>query len=130
VAKKYQLEASTPLERHVAKWLRSQARGSYDGDMGAVMKDLAYGGVQSGMVSHLIYTRDATKFYSRHRAQIAALLYDLLSDMGLDGPPGLFGDKWDAHDPLALDDQNQVLLAWFAFEETARRLMEAAGWEG
>jgi hypothetical protein len=42
-------------------------------------------------------------------------------------PSELFGDKWDKNDPLALDTQNQNLLAWFGFEEMAFKLAGSAG---
>ena len=42
---------------------------------------------------------------------------------------GLFGDKWETDDPMALATFNQNLLAWFGFEETARRMADALGWE-
>ena len=32
------------------------------------------------------------------------------------------GNKWNKEDPLAQDDYNQNLLAWFGFEETLRNI--------
>ena len=37
-------------------------------------------------------------------------------------PMNIFGDKWDKEDPLAAEDFNQNLLAWFGFEETLRKI--------
>ena len=45
-----------------------------------------------------------------------------MNGMGLYAPPALFGEKWDKEDPLAQDDFNQNLLAWFGFEETLRNI--------
>ena len=110
------------LKLHVEKWIKEEAE-NYDGDKQAVLKDLMYGGCQSGMVGHLIYHTDTVKFYETHKAEISALLYETLEGTGC-SPAELFGDKWDAEDPLALETQNQNLLAWFGFEETARQFSE------
>jgi len=50
-------------------------------------------------------------------------------DYSESGAIGLFGDKWDKSDPFADDTNNQNLLAWFGFEETARRLADKNGIE-
>ena len=34
----------------------------------------------------------------------------------------LFGDRWELEDPLALENHNQNLLAWFGFEEALRNV--------
>jgi hypothetical protein len=110
---------TTKLERHVAKWLRE-----YDGGAKSAIHDLMQGGCQAGTVGHLIYYHDTTRFYSRHKAEINAMLAEYLQETGAAGPAELFGDKWDSDDPLCQDTYNQNLLAWFGFEETARRLMD------
>ncbi len=86
------------------------------------LKDLAHGGCQSGMVSELIYTADCVIFYMTHREEIGKLLGETLENFDMPGPVALFGDKWLSDDPLALDDQNQNLLAWFAYEQVAHDL--------
>jgi hypothetical protein len=123
------LSPETALERHVARWLRDQARGSYDGEMRSAACDLMHGGCASGTVGHLIYTRDCVRFYRRYQADVHALLADMLDSMGVATPAELFGDKWDATDWSAADDANQNLLAWFGFEEACRALMSRAGCE-
>ncbi len=50
--------------------------------------------------------------------------YTTMNEAGLYSLPELFGKKWDAEDPLATDDFNQNLLAWFGFEETLRNLAQ------
>jgi len=77
----------------------------------------------SGIVSSLIYSDDITKFYQRYKKQISELLYEILdgTDLSIDK---LFVDKWDSTDPLALDYNNQELLAWFAYQEIASRLSD------
>jgi hypothetical protein len=123
------LEPETALERHVARWLRSQARDSYDGAIRAVARDVLHGGCASGTVGHLIYTRDCVRFYKTHRAQILRTLQDMLDDMDSTSPAELFGDKWDGSDHFAQEDANQNLLAWFGFEEACRALVSRAGYD-
>jgi hypothetical protein len=112
----------TKLERHVARWLKTTGR-DYDTKAQGAYDDLLQGGCQSGMVGHLIYYSATVPFYKRYASEIDALLAALCQDTG-ESPAQLFGDKWDADDPLARDTLNQNLLAWFGFEEAARRLME------
>jgi hypothetical protein len=112
----------TKLERHVAKWLKSYGQGYDDGAQGAY-DDLMQGGCQSGIVGHLIYYVDTLKFYQTHKAEINALLVEMIADTG--SQPAEQFSGWDKDDPLALDTHNKNLLAWFGFEEAARRLMES-----
>jgi hypothetical protein len=112
----------TKLERVVAKWLRSTGR-DYDNKAQGAYDDLMQGGCQSGMVGAMIYYRDTVKFYKKHMAEIDAMLQESCSECGCT-PAELFGEKWEDGDPLARDDMNMNLLAWFGFEETARHLME------
>jgi hypothetical protein len=123
IALKY---ATTKLERAALRWINGRAADYETGAAGAV-KDLLCGGCQSGMVSELIYYRDTVKFYRKHKTDISALLKDVLENSGCKGPAELFGDKWESNDPLASDDMNQNLLAWFGFEEAARNVCSRAG---
>lgn len=93
----------------------------YD-DKKVIFSDVLEHGCQSGVVTSLIYYDDTTKFYDNHKAEINALLYDLMAETGIYNPSELFGDKWDREDPLVLDVLNKNLLAWFAFEETLRAI--------
>lgn len=116
------LEPETALERHVAKWLRAEAR-ERNGSIASVYRDLSHGGCSSGMVGHLIYTADAASFYRRHAKDIDVMLREACEDCG-EPPHQLFARAgWDEEDPLARDDHNQNVLAWFGFEEAARTLM-------
>lgn len=108
------------LQDHVQEWLDEQKEEDYP-SAGA---DLLQHGCQSGMVSDLIYYSDTVKFYEEHQEEIDAMLQELCEDCGC-RPDELFGDKWDETDPLARQDLNRNLLAWFGFEETARRIIEA-----
>ena len=88
--------------------------------------------------------RDEVQVAVTDRGKISVVTYDLMTDKNgrlyfeygvmfervyLDefeeavyAPSELFGDKWDKEDPLAQDDYNQNLLAWFGFEETLRNI--------
>ena len=92
-------------------------------------EDLMQNGCVSGMVSELIYYSDTTKFYEKHQERINEMLKDLMWEIGADNLAGIFGDKFDSEDPLCLETTNQNLLAWFAFEETARSLANEIGLE-
>lgn len=117
--------ANTELEREVLDWINSKGE-DYPNIM-LVLKDLAYGGCSSGMVSDLIYTEDAARFYDRHQLAIDKMLYNALQD-SCSTPEELF-KQWDSSDPLARGDENKTILAWFGFEETAHDLGLRAGFD-
>ncbi len=120
-------EGETKLERVARVWMNSRGRDYQDGWEGAY-RDLEYGGCQSGMVGKLIYYSDTVRFYKRHQSDINALLAEFFESTGFYSMQKLFGEKWDESDPLANGDQNQNLLAWFGFEQAARRVAEANGY--
>ena len=120
------LNPETKLERNVAKWINEISK-DYDGgatnkNAEKVINELMQHGCISGIVSHLIYYTDTVKFYKFHMQEIDALLKEAFDSTGIKSPSELFGDKWDDDDPLAREQHNQNLLAWFGFEETARNL--------
>jgi len=86
-----------------------------------------HGGCQSGIVDSLVCCSDTIKFFEKHKDEINELLRDMLSDCGC-AVQQLLKD-WNSDDPLAMDMYNQNLLAWFGFEETARRLADRNGIE-
>ena len=120
------LDPRTPMEKNVTRWANAHA-ADYNNGIEGVFKDLFYGGCQSGMVSHLIYYKDTLTFYRKHRQEIESMLAEMMNEMDADSPAGLFGDKWDKSDPFARETSNRNLLAWFGFEEAARRLCDRAG---
>jgi hypothetical protein len=121
---KFYTLAESALERHVARWIdRYQDRGySAPEDL---LKDLFYGGCSSGMVGHLIYYHDTLAFYRKHHKEIDAMYAEAVQEYG----PDFRLNPWDETDPLARDTQNRNTLAWFGFEETARKLADRAGLE-
>lgn len=110
------------LTDEVKIWLNDYPAEERDG----ALEDLLTHGCQSGIVGELIYYKETTAFYDNHREEINVLLAEMLDNTGYTSPAELFGDKWDSTDPLALDIQNQNLLAWFGFEEAACTLSESA----
>lgn len=120
------LKPETKLERHVACWLRSQAR-ERDGSIAAVAEDLVYGGCASGIVGHLVYYTDTLRFEARYRKEINALLTEALTNGCVSSVSQLSG--WDTDDPRGFGTVNRNVLAWFGFEEAARALLSRAGWD-
>ena len=110
---------TTPLETAVHDWYQSEVEDGYT----TAIDDLLKHGCQSGMVSELIYYKDTTAFYREHKKEIWRLLDELLDDTGLERTQDLLRD-WDGSDRWAEETPNQNLLAWFGFEETARRMHE------
>ena len=108
------------IKDEVTFWLNDYEPDERDG----ALADLLAHGCESGMVGGLIYYSDTIAFFERHCQEINALLAEMLDSTGYTSPTELFGDKWDSTDPLALDTQNQNLLAWFGFEEAARKLAD------
>ena len=116
--KQVKRNTESPLTRRVCNYVIDRW-GDYS-DKSGIFTDVLHYGCQSGVVGELIYYPDTVRFYKQYRQEINELLYRLMEKMGSDAPSDLFGDKWDKEDPLAQDDYNQNLLAWFGFEETLR----------
>ena len=110
------------LKEIAENWLEEKAADGYE-SIEQAGNELLEHGCQSGMVSGLIYYHDTCKFYQDHKEEINSLLYDLLGSTGL-STSELFGGKWEKDDPLALEQYNQNLLAWFGFEETVSEIIE------
>ena len=118
--KELKRKSDSPLTKRVCNYVIDRW-GDYS-DKKYIFTDVLHYGCQSGVVGELIYYSDTVRFYKQYRQEINALLYEIMNDTGLYAPSELFGDKWDNEDPLAQDDFNQNLLAWFGFEETLRNI--------
>lgn len=116
--------AVTPLEKFVAKTLNAKIEDGYNID--AIVNDILSHGCESGMIGALIYHVDTLAFYQLHQQEIDNMLQELCNDCG-SNPAKFFGDKWEKEDFFARDTNNQNLLAWFGFEETARHLANKNG---
>jgi len=121
--------AKTPLERHVQRWINKKAEDYPDTGIKGVLKDLAYGGCNSGMVGHLIYYHDTVQFALKYLEDILNLCIEEAESMGnknlweflAQGNPN-YAEAEDA-------DQALNYLAWVGFEETARALAYKNGIE-
>ena len=90
-----------------------------------IFLSVMHDGCKSGACRDLIFYGQTKRFYEDYKHEINQLLcksdYDNLAD--------LFGSDWDVHDPLALEEDNQNLLAWFGFEETLTQIAYKFGIE-
>lgn len=80
-------------------------------------------GITGGGVPSLIYYDDTLAFCERYSEEINKMLADGISEFG--SLKDMFGDRYDETDPMNLDTTNRNLFAWYAYEETARRIAEA-----
>jgi len=123
------VKTSNRLEKKVASMLKEKvSRGGYD-SLRSVMKDVIYNGLQSGIISDLIYYSDTLKFYKTYKKEILSLLREQMNDMGVYDPSQLFGNNWDKDDAMAQDTQNQNLLSWFSFEQITNQLANQLGYD-
>lgn len=120
-------KANTSLEKACKKIILGNVYKDY---VDGFFEDLLSHGCVSGMVGELIYYADTIKFFKKHKEDINELLAETLSQYGKNATPAdIFGSKFETEDALCLDTNNQNLLAWFAFEETARTIASNLGLE-
>ena len=105
-------ETDNRLVSRVCRYIISN--WEYYDDKKDIFLDVMHGGCKSGACRDLIYYGQTKSFYETFKFEINELLYKSACDNLAD----LFGSEWDIHDPLALEEDNQNLLAWFGFEET------------
>lgn len=123
-----EIAKESKLKADVVKILKEKAK-DYGNDYKLLIQEILQYGLQSGMISELVYYADTTKWYKKHNAEIKKLLREMMMEFGSSNPADLFGKKWDQEDPFAEDTNNQNLLAWFSFEETAREIADRLGYE-
>jgi len=119
--------AKTPLEKRIVSILKYNLQ-DYD-NLKSLIKDVLYNGLQSGIISDLIYYNDTLAFYKRYKKEIDVLLKDVMNESGANSPANIFGKKWDNEDWSVQDTNNRNLLAWFGFEEKTRELADKLGYE-
>ena len=78
-------------------------------DIKDFFKDLLSHGCQSGMIGSLVYYSDTHKFFDTHYREIEEMRYEYEQDFGM---------------PLQPKGDLKNWFAWFAYEETARKLAE------
>lgn len=126
MSKKLKLaDPANKLEKRVQAIINRMSVGYDDGAIG-VMDDVQRGGCESGIIPDLIYYTDTVRFYRAYRNEINALLAEDCRDMG-QSPQELLSKSWDDDDPLALEEMNQNLLAWYGFERVVEKFYDALG---
>ncbi len=123
------IKTNTKLEEAVLSAIIDEIESSYEDRAEEYFHDLAQNGCISGMVSSLVLYTETQEFFKEHSEEINELVSSTINDCGFSGLTELFGDKFDREDFLCIEQINQNLLAWFAFEETARKLAEKIGIE-
>lgn len=78
------------------------------------LTDLLTHGAQSGAVPALIYYADTRRFYAEHADEIDELRQEMEENTG---------------EPLRIGYPTYNWLAWYGYEETARKIAEAIGIE-
>ena len=109
---KIKSETTNKLVNRVCRYIISN--WEYYDDKKNIFLDIIHDGCKSGACRDLIYYGQTKRFYEEFKYEINELIYKC----GYTDLSDLFGGDWDNHDPLALDEDNQNLLAWFGFEET------------
>lgn len=119
--------AESQLEKTIARWASRKA-DDYGGDVAGVFRDLFYGGCASGMVGGMVYYCDTVRFFEVHAQEILAMAHEQAEEMG---HPNVFAFLADLQGAADVNDYDQFanLLAWYGFEEAARRLAQRAGYE-
>ena len=105
-------ETNKKLVKYVCDYIIKRWN-DYD-DKKDIFLDVMKFGCVSGICRDLVFCEQTKRFYETYKYEINSLLWK--SDFN--NFTDLFGDKWDPYDPLALEDDNKNLLAWFGFEET------------
>ena len=120
------IETTTSLEVEVKNILIKNVEGWETDEW---FEGLFTNGCVNGWVNDLVYYSDTTKFFENNKEDINDLLSEQISDCGFSCPTELFGKSFDNEDFLCLETNNQNLLAWFAFEETSRKIANQMGME-
>ena len=103
-------------DNKLVKWVCDYIARVWDefADKKDIFLNVMRGGCESGACHDLVFYEQTKRFYETYKHEINELIYKSdytdLSD--------LLGGDWDKRDPLALEEDNQNLLAWFGFEET------------
>jgi len=118
--------AKTPLEKRIVSILKYKLQ-DYN-NLKSLINDVLSSGLQSGIISDLIYYKDTLAFYKRYKKEIDILLKDIMNETGSNSPADVFGNKWDKEDFFIQDTNNRNLLAWFGFEEKTRELADKLGY--
>lgn len=92
-------------------------------DIKKSMEDLKKYGCKSGMIGTLIYYQDTCEFYNKYKNTINRLASDITENIGYNSIFD-FIPELDKRDQFILEQNNQNIMAWFGFEETANRIYD------
>ena len=114
-------------DNKLVKWVCDYIIHNWDkyDDKNDIFLDVMKYGCSSGVCRDLVYYEQTKRFYETYKYEINELIYK--SDYA--NLADLLGSDWDIHDPLALDEDNQNLLAWFGFEQTIINIASKFGIE-
>ena len=107
-------ETTNKLTDFVCDYIINEWDDEHEDNNKNMLLDIINYGCVNGSVHWLVYSSDILDFYDEYKHEINELIYK----SNYDNLADLFGIKWDKHDPLALEDNNKQLLAFFGFEET------------
>lgn len=112
------------LKNSVLDWLEAEDEEYRAG----LLEDLSQHGCISGMVGGLIYYHETVRFHDDHESEIWDMLEEYRGEFGHETIMEFIATLNGAKNVGDLDQQKN-LLAWFAFEETARRIADQLGLE-
>ena len=107
-------ETENELTKRVAQEILDNSYGSEDAEIKSFLSDLAQHGCVSGMISGLIYYTDTYAFYTEFASEIDDLKFEMEDNLG---------------EPLKTEGDTRNWLAWFGYEETARKIADEIGLE-
>ena len=116
--KDFKKQSDNALTKCVCDYIINEWDDEHEENNENILLDIINYGCANGAVHWLTYSSEILKFYNEYKSEINEMLSNLLFDCEYKSPADLFGDKWNKHDPLALENNNKQLLAWFGFEET------------
>lgn len=116
-------ESDNALTKRVCDYIISNWK--YFDDKKDIFLTIINNGCRSDACRDLIYYGQTKSFYETYKREINELIYK----NGWRNLIDLFGKNWDVTDPLALENDNKNLLAWFGFEETITNIAYKFGIE-
>jgi hypothetical protein len=91
------------------------------------LEDVTRYGGQSGMIPGMVYYTDTTAFYQTHKDEIWEMLSEDNEDMGEGGNIIAFIGTFNGAANVGSAEQFENLLAWYAYERAARKLLDRMG---
>ena len=118
--KKLKSETTNELEKYVLDDIIEY--GQIEPELENYLKDVLNHGCQSGICSGLIYYKDTNNFYDKFEGEIWDIVNNISEEMEestFQMIDGLNGSK-----NVGSNEQFKNLLAWFAYEETCRKIAD------